>query len=174
MGQPGIIEPYPCPWSGSESSSPRYQSTWVNPVPANLKTMINGGYKGFKFGNYARHHLGAFAYHVNARFDLRELLHNLLGHAAAASPTHERQIRGGTEVHDQSGDNQSAGRMPQSGPAERFFWPRFELANERDSSIPGFASGSLQAAPEVPRCSSRPTHRVSRKEKSKSIRRLGA
>ena len=76
------------------------QFTWVNTVLANLKTMINGGYKSFKFRKYAQHYLGAFAYRFNARFDLRELLHNLLGHAAASSPTRERQIRGGAEVHD--------------------------------------------------------------------------
>lgn len=76
------------------------QFTWVNTVLANLKTLINGGYKGFKFGKYARQYLGAFAYRFNARFDLRELLHNLLGDAAAATPTREHHIRGGAEVHD--------------------------------------------------------------------------
>jgi hypothetical protein len=52
------------------------QFTWVNTVLANLKTLINGGYKGFKFRKYAQHYLGAFAYRFNARFNLRVLLHD--------------------------------------------------------------------------------------------------
>ena len=76
------------------------QFTWVNTVLANLKTLINGGYKGFKFGKYARQYLGAFAYRFNARFNLRELLHDLLGDTATVSPMPEHHIRGGAEVHD--------------------------------------------------------------------------
>jgi hypothetical protein len=80
------------------------QFTWVNTVLANLKTLINGGYKGFKFGKYARNYLGAFAYRFNARFNLRELLHDLLGDTATASPVQERRIRVGAEIHDESGN----------------------------------------------------------------------
>ena len=76
------------------------QFTWVNTVLGNLKTMINGAYKAFKFGKYASQYLGAFAYRFNRRVNLRSLLRDLLGHAAAASPTPERQIRGMAEVHD--------------------------------------------------------------------------
>ena len=76
------------------------QFTWVNTVLGNLKTMIKGGYKAFKFAKYASHYLGAFAYRFNARFDLRALLRSLIGHAVAASPMRERQIRGLAEVHD--------------------------------------------------------------------------
>lgn len=76
------------------------QFTWVNTVLANLKTMINGGHKAFKFRKYAAHYLGAFAYRFNGRFNLKTLLHDLIAHAANGSPTRERQIRGTTELHD--------------------------------------------------------------------------
>lgn len=76
------------------------QFTWVNTILANLKTMIGGGYKAFKFRKHARQYLGAFAYRFNARFDLRQLLTDLLGHAATATPTRERHIRGMAEVHN--------------------------------------------------------------------------
>ena len=73
---------------------------WVNVILGNLKTMIHGAHKAFKFGKYARSYLGAFAYRFNSRFNLVELLRNLLGHAARTSPTRERQIRGSAEAHD--------------------------------------------------------------------------
>lgn len=76
------------------------QFTWVNTVLANLKTMINGGHKAFKFGKYAAHYLGAFAYRFNGRFNLKTLLLDLFAHAATGSPTRERHIRGKAEVHD--------------------------------------------------------------------------
>jgi hypothetical protein len=80
---------------GSRKPRELPQFNWVNTVLANLKTLINGGYKGFKFGKYARHCLGAFAYRFNARFNLRELLHDLLGDTATVSPMPERLIRVG-------------------------------------------------------------------------------
>lgn len=76
------------------------QFKWVNTVLGNLKTLINGAHKHFKFGKYASQYLGAFAYRFNRRFDLRTLLTDLIGHAATNSPTRERQIRGGAEGHD--------------------------------------------------------------------------
>lgn len=76
------------------------QFTWVNTVLGNLKTMINGAHKAFKFGKYASQYLGAFAYRFNRRVNLKTMLGVLLGHAATASPTRERQIRGMAEVHD--------------------------------------------------------------------------
>ena len=77
---------------------PRF--TWVNTILGNLKTMINGGYKAFKFRKYAGQYLGAFAYRFNARIDLRAMVVALLGHAVAGTPTRERQIRAMAEVHD--------------------------------------------------------------------------
>ena len=76
------------------------QFTWVNTVLGNLKTMINGAHKSFKFRKYASQYLGAFAYRFNQRFKLDALLDNLLGHAATSAPTRERQIRAVAEVHD--------------------------------------------------------------------------
>jgi len=76
------------------------QFTWVNTVLANLKTMINGAHKSFKFRKYAQQYLGAFAYRFNGRFDLRELLHGLLRHSATGSATRERHIRAMAEVYD--------------------------------------------------------------------------
>ena len=75
------------------------QFKWVNTILGNLKTMIYGAHKAFNFGKYAGHYLGAFAYRFNRRFQLPALLHALLGHAATAAPTPERQIRGEAEVH---------------------------------------------------------------------------
>jgi hypothetical protein len=76
------------------------QFTWVNTILGNLKTLINGAHKAFKFGKYAGQYLGAFAYRFNRTVNLKTLLRDLLGHAATASPTRERQIRGMAEVHD--------------------------------------------------------------------------
>ena len=76
------------------------QFTRVNTAVGNLKTMINGAHKAFKFGKYASQYLGAFANRFNGRVKLRAFLRVLLGHAASGSPTHERQIRGMAEVHD--------------------------------------------------------------------------
>lgn len=76
------------------------QFSWVNTVLGNLKTMIRGGYKAFKYGKYASQYLGAFAYRFNLRFDLREMLRTLVGQAANTAPTRERQIRSMAEVHD--------------------------------------------------------------------------
>ncbi|MCY7315896.1 MAG: transposase, partial [Rubrivivax sp.] len=70
------------------------QFKWVNTILGNLKTMIYGAHKAFKFGKYAGHYLGAFSYRFNHRFDLQALLQSLLGHAATAVPTPEPQIRG--------------------------------------------------------------------------------
>ena len=69
------------------------QFNWVNTALGNLKTMIKGAHKAFKFAKYASQYLGAFAYRFNRRFNLQTLLGDLLGHAATASPTRERQIR---------------------------------------------------------------------------------
>jgi transposase-like protein len=76
------------------------QFTWVNTVLGNLKTMINGAHKSFKFSKYASHYLGAFCYRFNRRFNLLQLINDLTGHAATSPPIRERVIRGMAEVHD--------------------------------------------------------------------------
>ena len=76
------------------------QFKWVNTVLGNLKTMVNGAYKSFKFRKYAAQYLGAFCYRFNRRFDLNQLVGDLVGHAATALPVPERVIRRVAEVHD--------------------------------------------------------------------------
>lgn len=85
---------------GSRKPREMPQLSWVNTVLGNLKTMVNGGHKSFKFSKYAGHYLGAFAYRFNRRVNLQNLLRGLVGHAATASPRPEHQIRGTAEVHD--------------------------------------------------------------------------
>ena len=62
--------------------------------------MVGGGYKAFKFNEYASRYLGAFAYRFNRRVNLQALLQCLIGNAATSASTRERQIRGEAEVHD--------------------------------------------------------------------------
>lgn len=76
------------------------QFTWVNTILGNLKTLISGAHKAFRFGKYAGQYLGAFSYRFNRRVNLQSLLLDLISHAATASPTRERQIRAMAEVHD--------------------------------------------------------------------------
>jgi len=76
------------------------QFTWVNTILGNLKTMVGGAHKWFRFAKYARHYLGAFAYRFNNRFNLRAMLTALIGQAATLGPTRERQVRRIAEIHD--------------------------------------------------------------------------
>lgn len=84
---------------GQRKPSELPQFKWVNTILGNLKTMIYGAHKAFKFGKYASHYLGAFAYRFNRRFRLPALLQALLGDAAGAAPAREQQIRGLAEFH---------------------------------------------------------------------------
>ena len=84
------------------------QFKWVNTVLGNLKTMISGTHKSFKFRKYASQYLGAFCYRCNHRFDLRQMVISLISHAATFPPARERVIRGRAEVHDWSGGDNSA------------------------------------------------------------------
>lgn len=60
--------------------------------------VISGGNNCLR--TYARQYLGAFAYRFNSRFNLAELLRNLLSHAALTAPKRERQIRKWAESRD--------------------------------------------------------------------------
>jgi hypothetical protein len=71
-----------------------------NALVRNLKTIITGGHKSFKFGKYARQHLAAFAYRLGRRVNLGILLRDLLSRSAANEPKCERRIRGKAEHHD--------------------------------------------------------------------------
>lgn len=76
------------------------QFTCVNTILGKLKTMVGGAHKWFRFGKYARHYLGAFAYRFNNRFNLSAMLTALIGQAATLGPTRKRQVRDMAEVHD--------------------------------------------------------------------------
>ncbi len=75
------------------------QFKWVNTILGNLKTMIYGAHKAFNLGKYAARFLGAFVYQFNHRLHLPTPLQALLGHAATAVPTPERQIGSEAEPH---------------------------------------------------------------------------
>lgn len=76
---------------------PRFQ--WVNTVIGNLKTMLNGAHKHFKFTKYAPHYLGAFCYRFNRRFDLKNIVPTLIADVLRATKMPERAIRGAAEAH---------------------------------------------------------------------------
>jgi transposase-like protein len=69
------------------------QFKWVNTMLGNLKTMLSGAYKAFKYGKYCDHYLGAFAYRFNRRFDLADLVVRLAVDVCRAPATPERVIR---------------------------------------------------------------------------------
>ena len=66
------------------------QFKWANMILGNLKMIISGVHKAFRFGKYTGHYLGPIACRINHRFDLQALLPSLLDHAATAVPTPER------------------------------------------------------------------------------------
>lgn len=74
------------------------QFKWVNTVLGNLKTMLSGAYKAFKYTKYADHYLRAFAYRFNRRFDLADLIVKLVVDVCRAGATPLRVIRQ-AEVH---------------------------------------------------------------------------
>jgi hypothetical protein len=44
----------------------------------NLKTTLAGAFHALKFRKYAQHYLSAFAYRFNRRFDLRDLVAQII------------------------------------------------------------------------------------------------
>jgi transposase-like protein len=69
------------------------QFKWVNTVLGNLKTMVSGAYKAFKYGKYAARYLGGFAYRFNRRFDLADIVPRLVVDVCRAKPLPARLIR---------------------------------------------------------------------------------
>jgi hypothetical protein len=69
------------------------QFKWVNTVLGNLKTMLSGAYKAFKYAKYAQSYLGAFAYRFNRRFDLAELVVRLVVNVCRGKAAPLREIR---------------------------------------------------------------------------------
>jgi hypothetical protein len=72
---------------------------WINTVLGNLKTSMSGRYHSFGFRKYAAQYLGAFAYRLNHRFDLKSLAQRLLVAKAQCGPHSQRPIRVVAEVH---------------------------------------------------------------------------
>ena len=70
---------------------PEFQ--WINTVLGNLKTSLSGSYHGFGFQKYASRYLGAFAYRLNRRFNLRTPNQRLLVAAVSCAPLPQRAIR---------------------------------------------------------------------------------
>jgi len=64
--------------------------------------VVVGERKACKFRKYANQYLGAFCYRLDRRFDLRQMVSELIGNGANAKPLREHVIRGWAEVHDQS------------------------------------------------------------------------
>ena len=69
------------------SSSLRSAALPVRPSPTGPRPISRsgGGYKAFKFNQYASHCLGAFGCRFNHRVDLQALLQCLIGNAATSS-----------------------------------------------------------------------------------------
>jgi len=67
-------------------------------VLGNLKTSLAGTFHSLNFRKYAQHYLAAFAYRFNRRFDLRDLLANLVADVARASPITEKRVRANAEA----------------------------------------------------------------------------
>ena len=66
----------------------------LNTLLGNLKTMMSGAFKALKYRKYPQPYLGAFAYRLNHRFDLRDLIANLIVDAARTKPVPKKIIRG--------------------------------------------------------------------------------
>ena len=69
------------------------QFKWVNTVLGNLKTMLSGAHKAFKYSKYAARYLGAFAYRFNRRFDLADISPRLIVDVCRSTPLPARLIR---------------------------------------------------------------------------------
>jgi hypothetical protein len=57
--------------------------------------MMSGAFKALKYRKYAQTYLGAFAYRFNHRFDLHEMIAELIVDVARTKPTAKKVIRGG-------------------------------------------------------------------------------
>lgn len=78
---------------GGKASMALPQFKWVNTLLGNLKTAITGTYHAFDFAKYAHRYLAEFQFRFNHRFNMKTILHHLLGALAVAPPSCERRIR---------------------------------------------------------------------------------
>lgn len=66
---------------------------WVNTLISNFKTALSGTYHAFRFAKYAKRYFAEYGYRFNRRFDLRNLLPQLLQDCVRTTPFSEFNIR---------------------------------------------------------------------------------
>lgn len=66
---------------------------WVNVVLSNLKRSLDGAYHAFAFNKYAHRYFAEFQWRFNRRFDLTNLVPQLLRATLSLRPFSERQLR---------------------------------------------------------------------------------
>lgn len=84
---------------GGSASAKLPQFKAVNTLLSNTKTSLSGTLHAFGFAKYAHRYLADTQYRFNRRFDLRIILHRLVGAAVSTPPHPARVLRMGlTEV----------------------------------------------------------------------------
>jgi transposase-like protein len=71
---------------------------WVNTILGNLKTTLAGAFHSLKFRKYAQHYLSAFAYRFNRRFDLPDLVAQIIVTVSRSQPVTQKHVRGNAEA----------------------------------------------------------------------------
>jgi hypothetical protein len=66
---------------------------WINVLLGNVKTTLAGACKALKFRKYAQTYFAAFAYRFNHRFELGELIANIIIDVTRTSPIPEKRLR---------------------------------------------------------------------------------
>ena len=69
------------------------QFKWVNTVLGNLKTTLAGAFHSLKYRKYADHYLAAFAYRFNRRFDLRDLVVQIIVDVTQCRPITKAEVK---------------------------------------------------------------------------------
>jgi len=71
---------------------------WVNTILGNLKTTLAGTFHALKFRKYAQQYLSAFAYRFNRRFDLRDLVAQIIVNVSRSRSVTQKLVRGNAEA----------------------------------------------------------------------------
>ena len=90
----GVHEPTVAGGGSASAKLPQFRA--VNTVLGNLKTSLSGTLHAFNFAKYAHRYLADIQYRFNRRFDLKVILHRLLGAAVATPPRPAWILRSGT------------------------------------------------------------------------------
>lgn len=69
------------------------QFKWVNTVLGNLKTTLAGAFHSLRYRKYADHYLAAFAYRFNRRFDLRDLVAQIIVDVTQCRPVTKAEVK---------------------------------------------------------------------------------